>query len=146
MPPFRPLLVLIAANDQAVRDSLQFALRLEGFGVRTHSAAEELLMDPGLARAACVILDDHKPYLDGFEVLTRLRARAIEVPVILLAGYVPVRLRARAAAAGFHAVLEKPLLNNVLLDTLQTIAGPGRSDRDDAGGWRRQVPLDPAQP
>ena len=146
MPPFRPLLVLIAAADQAVRDSLQFALRLEGFGVRTHSVAEELLMDTALERAACVILDDHRPYLDGFEVLTRLRARAIEVPVILLAGYVPVRLRVRAAAAGFHAVLEKPLLNNVLLDALQTITEPGRGDRDDVSGRRTQVPPDPPQP
>ena len=131
MAPLRPLLVLIAADDEAVRDSLQFALRLEGFGVRTHSAAEELLTDAGLGRAACVILDDRKPHLDGFEVLARLRERAIKVPAILLAGYVPARLRVRAAAAGFHAVLEKPLLNNVLLDALRAVVEPRSGEKAD---------------
>jgi two-component system response regulator FixJ len=123
MPPHRSLLVLIAADDQAVRDSLQFALRLEGFGVRTHAGMEALLADAGLGWAACVILDDRKPYLDGFAVMARLRERAVKAPVILLASYVPVRLHAQAAAAGLYAVLEKPLLNNVLLDTLRVALG-----------------------
>jgi two-component system, LuxR family, response regulator FixJ len=140
MAPHRPSLVLIVADDQAVRDSLQFALRLEGFGVRTHSAAEELLEDAGLGRAACVILDDRKPHLDGFDVMKRLREGAMTVPVILLASYVPVRLRVRAAAAGFHAVLEKPLLNNVLLDTLREIVGPGSGVMEDADRRRAEAP------
>ncbi len=129
MPPLRPLLVLIAADDQAVRDSLQFALRLEGFGVRTHAAAEGLLMDGGLERAACVILDDRRAHLDGFAIQARLREQVKDVPVILLAGYVSARLRTRAAAAGFHAVLEKPMLNNVLLDTLRAIVDPAIGQR-----------------
>jgi two-component system response regulator FixJ len=140
MAPHQPLLVLIAADDQAVRDSLQFALQLEGFGVRTHSAAGGLLADAALGRAACVILDDRKPHLDGFAVMTALRERAIKVPVILLASYAPVRLRARAAAAGFHAVLEKPLLNNVLLDTLRGIEAPECGATEGAGGRRIHAP------
>jgi FixJ family two-component response regulator len=140
MAPHRPLLVLIAADDEAVRDSLQFALRLEGFGVRTYAAAEGLLADGGLGRATCVILDDRKPHLDGFAVMSRLREQAMKVPVILLASYVPVRLRDRAATAGFHAVLEKPLLNNVLLDTLRAIVKPVGDVTEDAGGHRVHAP------
>src|SRR3954470_2653910 len=117
----RPSLVLIAADDQAVRDALQFALRLEGFGVRTYPEAGELLADAGLARAACVIVDDRKPHLDAFDVMVRLKAADLTVPVLLLTGYASARLRNRAAAAGFRAVLEKPLLNNILLDTLHTV-------------------------
>jgi two-component system, LuxR family, response regulator FixJ len=129
MPDHRSSLVLIAADDEAVRDALQFALRLEGFGVRTHSEAAGLLADAGLARAACVILDDRKPHLDGFALLPRLQAHDLKAPVILLTSYATAPLRDRAAAAGFRAVLEKPLLNNILLDTLRTILG------DDGLGW-----------
>jgi two-component system, LuxR family, response regulator FixJ len=125
MPVHRPSLVLIAADDQAVREALQFALRLEGFAVRTHAGADELLGDAALGRAACVVLDDRKPHLDGFDVMARLRERALQAPVILLTGYATTRLRSRAAA-GFRAVLEKPLLNNILLDTLRSIVEPGR--------------------
>jgi two-component system response regulator FixJ len=127
MPNYRPSLVLIVADDQAVRDALQFSLRLEGFGVRTHSETAALLADGDLARAACVILDDRKPHLDVFAVLPRLRAHNLKAPVILLTGHATPSLRARARSAGFQAVLEKPLLNNILLDTLRTILG----DEDD---------------
>jgi two-component system response regulator FixJ len=134
MPTQRPSLVLIAADDQAVRDALQFALRLEGFGVRTYPAADGLLTDAGLARAACVILDDRKPHLDGFDVMARLRERELNAPVILLASYATARLRTRAATAGFRAVLEKPLLNNILLDTLRAILDPAAGDAETARG------------
>jgi two-component system, LuxR family, response regulator FixJ len=125
MPDYRSSIVLIAADDQAVRDALQFALQLEGFGVRTYSGATALLADKDLAQASCVILDDRKPHLDGFAVLPRLRARDLKAPVILLTGHVTPSLRARARAAGFREVLEKPLLNNILLDTLRSIVGNG---------------------
>jgi FixJ family two-component response regulator len=115
------LLVLIAADDEAVRDALQFALRLEGFAVRTHADEVALLADRGLMEAGCVILDDHQPQLDGFAAMARLRSGAVRAPAILLMGYATAALRARAAAAGFRAVLEKPLLNNVLLDTLRAV-------------------------
>lgn len=114
-------LVLIAADDQAVRDSLQFSLRLEGYWVRTHPGAAALLDDPYLAKATCVILDDRKTHLDGFEVLSRLRALGFGMPAVLLTNNANQRLRARAAAAGFCTVLEKPLLNNILAETLGTI-------------------------
>lgn len=126
MPNHQPALVIIAADDQAVRDALQFALRLEGFGVRTQSDEAGLLTDASLTEAACIIVDDQKPHVDGFGVMRRLQARDLKAPVILLTSFATARLRARAAVAGFRAVLEKPLLNNILLDTLQTILGRER--------------------
>lgn len=116
-----PSLVLIAANDQAVRDALQFALRLEGFGVRTHSTDADLLADPRLGEADCIVLDDQRPHLDGMEVLRRIKALEVKASVILLTNYATNRLRSRAAKAGVSAVLEKPLLNNALLDSLRNL-------------------------
>ncbi len=137
MLPHRSSLVLIAADDQAVRDALQFALLLEGFGVRTHPEGDELLADTALDRASCVILDDRKPHLDGFDVMAKLRERHLKAPVILLAGYTTPRLRHRAAAAGFRAALEKPLLNNILLDTLRMIVADDAAGQE--GGERETV-------
>jgi two-component system response regulator FixJ len=127
MPNHRPPLVLIAADDHAVRDALEFALRLEGFAVRTYPDEAGLLADRCLAGADCIILDDRKPHLDGFAVMAGLRAGAVGGAVILLTGYASARLRARANSAGFRMVLEKPLLNNILLDTLRTILHDERS-------------------
>jgi two-component system response regulator FixJ len=123
MPNCRPPLILIAADDQAVCEALQFALQLEGLSVHTHREGLGLLTDRDLALASCVILDDRKPHLDGFELLGRLRAQDMRMPVILLTGHATSRLHKRAAGAGVRMVLEKPLLDNVLVDSIRIVLG-----------------------
>jgi len=117
----RRKLVLIVDDDQAVRDALQFALRLEGLCVHVHSGGAALLADPDLSRAGCVILDDRMPQMDGFALLAHLRAQNISSPTIMLTSHATPRVRARADAAGVRKVLEKPLLDNVLMDNIRAI-------------------------
>lgn len=114
-------LVIIVDDDQAVRDSLQFALRLEGLCVHVHSGGASLLADPDLSRAGCVILDHRMPRLDGFALLSTVQARAPDVPAIMLTSRATAQDRARADAAGVRSVLEKSLLDNVLVDNIRAI-------------------------
>lgn len=121
MPIRHPPLILIAADDQAVCHALQFALQLEGLSVHTHRDSVGLLEDPDLARTACFVFDDRRPHVDGFELLNQLQARDMRIPVILLTNHATDRLHRRAAKAGIRTVLEKPLLDNVLVDSIRTI-------------------------
>lgn len=102
-------------DDPAVRASLKFALELEGYSVRTHASGAELLKDGNLAAAACVILDYRMPDMDGLAVLSELAGRSVKVPVILITAPVSEALRRRAAQQGVFSLLEKPLLDNVLV-------------------------------
>ena len=119
-------IVFIADDDSAVREALQFALRLEGFRVHVHNGGAALLADPDLSRAACVILDDRMRQMDGFAVLANLRARNINPPTIMLTSHATARLRARADAAGVWKVLEKPLLDDALIDNIRSILSNSR--------------------
>jgi two-component system response regulator FixJ len=119
----RPPLILIAADDQSMCEALQFSLQLEGLSVHTHRDGPALLEDAGLKLAACLVLDDRKPQMDAFDLLRRLRTREVGLPVILLTGHATTHLRARAATAGVRLVLEKPLLDNALLDGIRMILG-----------------------
>jgi two-component system response regulator FixJ len=114
-------LVLIVDDDAAVREALEFALRLEGLCIHVHSGAATLLADPDLTRAACVVLNDRSPRMDGFELLGRLQANRADLPAILLTSHATPMVRARADAAGVARLLEKPLLGNTLLDSIRTI-------------------------
>jgi FixJ family two-component response regulator len=118
-------LVIIVDDDQAVRDSLQFALRLEGLCVHVHSGGASLLADPDLDQAKCIILDHRMPRLDGFALLSNVQARNPELPAILLTSRATTQVRARADAAGVRSVLEKPLLDNVLMDNIRAILRTG---------------------
>ena len=56
------------------------------------------------------------PDMDGFAVMAELAARGVTVPVILITAPVTDQIRQQAKRAGVFSVLEKPLLNNILLD------------------------------
>jgi FixJ family two-component response regulator len=125
----RPYAVLIVDDDHAVRDALQFALRLDGFDVHLYASGRELLAESELPRAVCVIIDEIMPVMDGFELLKRLRARHVAIPTIMMTSHLTPRLQARAAAAGIRSVLEKPLLDNVLAESVQAILRQQRQSR-----------------
>jgi two-component system response regulator FixJ len=119
-------MVAVVDDDPAVRSSLQFSLEIEGYEVRIFGdGAEllaELLIDPKIARFACLIVDQNLPALSGMELAQQLRAHAIVSPVILITSQPGEPLRRRALAAGIP-IVEKPLLGNALLDTIQSVLG-----------------------
>lgn len=123
----RQFLVLVANDDDAMRDALKFALQLENFEVHVHRSGMDLLADPELGRAGCLILKENMPDVDGLELMHDLRAHQIYLPAILLTANATPRLRQRAAAAGFRLVLEKPILDNALLEGVLSILSPQAS-------------------
>ncbi|WP_020174053.1 response regulator transcription factor [Methyloferula stellata] len=116
-------IVLVVDDDLAVRESLKFALELEGLTVRVCGSGEELLNHPDLPAARCILLDYKMPVMDGLEVLEQLAARKTPVPVILITSRATNAILRRAKAAGVRRILEKPLLDGALLDNIQAVLG-----------------------
>jgi FixJ family two-component response regulator len=114
-------IVLIVDDDLAVRDSLKFALAQEGLAVHVCDSGEELLKHPDLSKTRCLVLDYKMPEMDGFEVLARLDARELHPPVILITSYASPAVRRRAAAAGIQHILEKPLSDSALADSIRAV-------------------------
>lgn len=114
-------LVLIVDDDQAVRDALKFALELDGIRVDTCDSGNELLSHPGLSQARCLVLDYVMPGMNGLAVMTELKRRNVFLPVILITAPLSREIERRAIAAGVAGVLEKPLLEDVLLDKIRHI-------------------------
>jgi two-component system, LuxR family, response regulator FixJ len=116
-------IVFVVDDDLAVRESLKFALELEGLVVRVCGSGAELLQHSELRRAACLVMECKMPLMDGFEVLDILAAQRTKLPVILLTSYATDAFRRRAAASGVKFILEKPLLNGSLLDRIHEVLG-----------------------
>ena len=108
-----PSLIVIVDDDDAIRDSLKFSLIIEGFAVRTYAGGHELLAEP--PACDCLIVDQNMPGMTGLDLISRLRARKIGTPAILITSHPNAALRERAAAAGVP-IIEKPLLGPALLD------------------------------
>jgi two-component system, LuxR family, response regulator FixJ len=104
-----------------VRESLKFALEQEGLQVDACAGGADLLAHPQLMRADCLVLDYQMPGMGGFEVLQALKTRDCRVPVILITGNATPGLRRRAAIAGVRHVVEKPLLDSALIESIADI-------------------------
>jgi two-component system, LuxR family, response regulator FixJ len=114
----RDALIMIVDDDASVRDSLRFLLEIEGFIVHTYSSSTELLNESGIADAGCLIIDYYLPEVNGLQMLDRLRDRHGAMPAILITSNPNAAVRRRAAEAGVP-IIEKPLLNNALVEGIR---------------------------
>lgn len=110
--------VIVVDDDDAVRNSLKFALELEGLSVHLFKGGAELLAEADLPQAGCFVIDYNMPGMSGIELMGRLRQRQIHSPAILIASQVTDDLNGLAARSGFRRVLEKPLHDSELFDSI----------------------------
>jgi two-component system catabolic regulation response regulator CreB len=75
--------ILIVEDEPGIADTLQYALRTDGFEPAWVATGEEALAQVQARAPALVILDVGLPDLNGFEVFKRLRETA-DVPVLFL--------------------------------------------------------------
>lgn len=112
-------LVIIVEDDDAVRQSLKFALELEGLQVRAYHNGLHLLADEDMPCCGCLVIDYVMPMMDGVELIHRLRSRRVDLPAILITAKLTDDVRQRAMHAGFTQVLEKPLEDSSLVDGIR---------------------------
>jgi two-component system catabolic regulation response regulator CreB len=76
-------LILIVEDEPGIADTLQYALRTEGFEPAWCATGEAALGALARAVPALVILDVGLPDINGFDLFKRLRER-VDVPVVFL--------------------------------------------------------------
>ena len=75
--------ILIVEDEPGIADTLQYALRTDGFEPAWCATGEEALQRIGESAPALVILDVGLPDASGFEIFKRIRETS-EVPVVFL--------------------------------------------------------------
>jgi two-component system response regulator FixJ len=116
--------VIVVDDDAAVRQSLKFALEMEGLDVRLYESGDQLLADTDLPATGCLIVDYYMQEMNGVELMERLRGRAIGLPAILITARATQDIHRRAAQTGFRQVLEKPLEDSTLIDSILGVLSP----------------------
>ncbi|MGO4714068.1 response regulator [Bradyrhizobium sp. 2TAF24] len=111
--------VNVVDDDPAVLSSLRFLLETEGFDVRTFRSGPALLNSDAVRKADGFVIDYKMETMNGLDLATRLRT-TVQAPVILITGFPDDGIAAKASAAGIHAVLMKPHLEDSLAATLRS--------------------------
>lgn len=110
--------VLLIEDDEAVRRSLQMLLHWRGYDVRSFAGAGPVLDGHIMDDAAVLIADYRLPDGDGLSVLRALRRTGWKGRAILITAFPSATLAEAARAAGYDAVLEKPLRQHELIGAL----------------------------
>lgn len=123
-PAPHPVIALVD-DDPGVRRSVQLLLRSRGYDVRSYASSAAMLADAQVLDAACLVTDYLMPEIDGIAVLDALRERGWNGPAILVSAYYSPRLIEQAKRRGFASVLEKPLREHLLSETVSRLIGKG---------------------
>jgi two-component system, LuxR family, response regulator FixJ len=92
-----------------------------GFEVLAYRSGCEFLTDGRRYGAACLVIHQHMPSMDGLNVIGHLQNEGIRVPTILISGRLDAKTRERAASLSVNSVIEKPFAAGRLLDLIQTV-------------------------
>jgi two-component system response regulator FixJ len=112
--------VHVVDDDVAVRKSLAFLLASEGLPVRLHESASTFLDDAPSIEVGCIVTDVRMPGIDGIELIRRLKARGIALPVIVMTGHADVPMAVEAMKEGAVDFLEKPFGDEVFLAAVRS--------------------------
>lgn len=108
--------VFVVDPDASVRQSLEVAIRREGWRPEFASSARTFLARPTIEAPSCLLLDvgASLPDLNALESLRRVAADHKEIPVVAMSAEPSIALTVRAIQAGAIEFLTKPLNDDVV--------------------------------
>jgi DNA-binding NtrC family response regulator len=108
--------ILIIDDEQAIRRALREILEYESFTVSEAEDGPSALKLLEKESVDIVFCDIKMPRMDGMEVLSKLKERGVEAPVIMITGHGNVETAVEALKKGAYDFIQKPLdLNRILV-------------------------------
>ena len=117
--------VLLVEDDKLLADGMCTALKREGYAVDHAARGEEALALIERAEPDLMVLDLGLPDIDGVDVITALRARGLQVPLLALTARDAVPDRVTGLRAGADDYLVKPFALSELLARIAVLARRG---------------------
>ena len=116
----RPLIAVLDDEPKFCK-ALGRLLKTHGFEVELFELGDELLAACATRAPDCLLLDLHMPGINGFQVLERLAALRLPMPVIVITGHDQPDDAERVRALGAVDYLLKPLDESRLLAALGSV-------------------------
>jgi DNA-binding response OmpR family regulator len=125
----RTMRLLVVEDEKKVARALRQGLEAEHYDVRVASSGEEGFFLVNHEAFDCVVLDLMLPQRDGLEVLTTLRKRGLQTPVLILTAKDTIDDRVRGLDSGADDYLVKPFAVPELLARIRALLRRGRPEQ-----------------
>lgn len=121
--PNLPLQIAVVDDEEPIRRALARLLGAAGIESRGYASGQEFLATWRHNPPDCVVMDLQMPGLSGFDVLQCLKNLGADMPIIIITAHDDPALRQRCLQAGATTYLPKPLDDNVLIKTIESLCG-----------------------
>lgn len=121
--------VFIVDDDDGVRKSLSFLLQAAGLTVEVFASAQNFLERYDPYAGGCVVLDVRMPEMTGLELQEYLNVHGAIIPVIFITGHADVAMAVEAMRHGAYDFLQKPFLDQDLLERVRRALEDDHSNR-----------------
>lgn len=113
--------ILVAEDDDILRNALQLALASEGYRVRTAADGKEALDAFAECHPDLVVLDVMMPRMSGYDVCAEIRRRGDATPIIFLTAKSSDEDMVLGLGLGADDFIAKPLKLNILLARIAVV-------------------------
>jgi two-component system response regulator FixJ len=110
--------VHIVDDEEAIRRSTGFMLKVSGYQVQTWASGVAFLKQIKDVDEGVILLDVRMPDMDGLEVQQEIAERGVMLPIVLLTGHGDIGLAVKAMKNGAVDFLEKPVEKEHLVGAL----------------------------
>ena len=101
-------LVRIVDDDEDVRKSVEFVLRIAGMQSVLYADAESFLERDDFSRPGCAFIDIRMPGMNGMELQKAMQSCGITLPIAFLTGHGDIDMAVLAMKRGAADFIQKP--------------------------------------
>ena len=113
-----PQVVHVVDDDESARESLAFLLESADFEVVAYASAPAFLEALAAAAPGVIITDVRMPEMSGQELVARLGALKVKMPIVMITGHGDIPMAVEAMRSGVVDFIEKPFSDARMLDAL----------------------------
>ncbi len=119
--------ILVVEDEQKLANALKEGLESERYDVTVASTGEDAFFQVNTAKFDAIVLDWMLPGRDGIQVLTTIRKRGLETPVLLLTARDALQDRVHGLNSGADDYLVKPFAFAELVARIRALMRRGRT-------------------
>ena len=116
--------IAIVDDEEGIRKALGRLLRAAGLEAHGYANGQEFLTAAAERRPDCVVLDLHMPGMSGLQVLRKLKAAGLLLPIVVITAHDEPETREQCLSSGARAYLRKPLEDRLLLNAISAAMRP----------------------
>lgn len=120
-------IVHLIDDEEPIRDSLTLLLKSVGIECRSYPDALQFLQSFTNDPDCCLVVDIRMPGMSGLELQAEVNRRGISNPVIFITGHGEIEMAVRAMRDGAFDFLQKPLHDQLFLDSVNAALRHARS-------------------